>query len=355
MSSIDLDPQVRQFLQGYDLGPISGVRERGGGMFLRPMMIAAGARSVVLRRHSFRSTESSFQFQAESVEFAAGRGVRCARVIPRRDGGFGEAVDGRWWALHDYIEGQPIAWPRWSELKDRPGFMRRLGGKIALLHDALRDARPGGDASLPVECPPVQFDFLPAVRNHWQESMRQLQVAEIPAANSRAALCNNAGVLEDHWRWLEDYWAQHGRDLPRQIVHGDVSPVNMVFAHDSSDEFALIDWDNLHVGLRMYDALGDVQNRAPADLWQTAQLNTQHIGEYLKGYAESTNLPLSAAEQACVPAFCLARHLEDLRQRLHVLSTLPAERDAEYARLIEIRLRFMRQIRELTERNHPWM
>lgn len=242
-------------------------------------------------------------------------------------------------------------------MKDRAGFMRRLGARVAHAHNALQDARPDGQAALPVECPPVQFDRLPDVRRHWHESMRRLRdQPDIAARHSREALIANDSTLEQHWDWLEAFWNAQGSNLPRQIVHGDVSPVNMVFASDSSDDFALIDWDNLHVGLRMYDALGDVQNRAPAEQWETVQWNAEHVRQYLIGYGEALRQPPSAAELASVPMFCLARHMEDLRQRLHVLATLPPERDVEYSRIIAIRLRFMRQIREHAERNgERWM
>jgi len=350
---LTLPHQTLLFLNAYGITTVTRATELGGGMFLRPLMIETAASTVVLRRHGFRSSEEVFRFQAEAVEFAASHGVRCARVIRRLDGRFGEVRDGAFWALHEYIDGQPLPWPKWAELKDQPGFMRQLGARIALLHDSLRELPPGGDPHLSVDCPPVQFDFLDDVRAHWRSSMRSLQDANLEATRSRDLLCENRHVLEDHWDWAESVWKAHGHHIPRQVVHGDLSPVNMVYQPDAQD-FALIDWDNLHVGLRLYDALGDVQNRAPADTWETARLRVDHVREYLAGYAATTTVPLSNAEKACIPMFCVARHLEDLRQRLHVLTSLATDRDIEYSKLITIRLRFMTQVRDLLEKHEPW-
>jgi hypothetical protein len=46
-----------------------------------------------------------------------------------------------------------------------------------------------------------------------------------------------------------------------------------------------------------------------------------------------------------VAAFNLARQLEDLRQRLQTVVTMPAERDEEYATLVYIRLTIMEQLK----------
>ena len=167
-----------------------------------------------------------------------------------------------------------------------------------------------------------------------------------PAAQSRERLLALRQEIDIEWsRLAEDTAALRVASLARQPVHGDVSPVNMVFQEDGL-RFALIDWDCAHSGIRLYDALGDVLNRRPAELAASCPSDPGEVRDYLRGYAAATNAPLTDRELACVPLFCRARQLEDLRQRLAVLPRLPADRDTEYAALIDMRVNSIRLIRE---------
>jgi hypothetical protein len=64
----------------------------------------------------------------------------------------------------------------------------------------------------------------------------------------------------------------------------------------------------------------------------------------LDGYAAGLARPLTELERRLVPTFCLARQLEDLRQRLYGISRLDASQDLRYARLIAMRVEMMDQI-----------
>jgi hypothetical protein len=105
-----------------------------------------------------------------------------------------------------------------------------------------------------------------------------------------------------------------------------------------------IDWDCTHLGTRLYDALGDVLNRPPDHRTDLNQFCQDHVDEYLEGYASGFSSPMSPEELRLVPLFCLARQLEDLRQRLYVLDQLDAAHDGLYAQLIKMRVEMMDQI-----------
>ncbi|MCC6731007.1 MAG: phosphotransferase [Chthonomonadales bacterium] len=326
----------------YDVGEVIGAAVLEGGMFLRPVLLTTTTGRYVLRAHTFRRTEARFGFQAGLVEHAAAGGVRCARVVRDRRGRWGEAVDGAFVALHEYADGRLYTWPEWSARK-REGFLRRLGGGVARVHDALADARPVGDARLDPALPPIQFDRPGAARADYQARIAALREARgAHASRARAALLACAERVDGLFAWL----GRAVEDLRlaaagRQAVHGDISPVNMVFAPDS-EAFALIDWDCARREPRIYDALGDVLLRAPWDAPDDAR--QEEVAEYLAGYGETTARPLTATERAGVPAFCVARQLEDLRQRLAVLPRLAESRDTEYAALVAMRLACMERI-----------
>jgi Ser/Thr protein kinase RdoA (MazF antagonist) len=159
---------------------------------------------------------------------------------------------------------------------------------------------------------------------------------------SRAALLENQGTITEMWNVLAAGVARHGiGESVLQLVHGDVSPVNLIF---DKEDVTLIDWDCLHYGIRAYDALGDVVNRPPMNGVSGAEFRCREAQRVLNGYRRGTSSPLSRRERESIGVFSIARQLEDLRQRMAVLPSLREEQDACYAALIHGRVRMLRQI-----------
>jgi Ser/Thr protein kinase RdoA (MazF antagonist) len=332
----------------YDLGELQPVRTLAGGMFASPLLVQTERGLHVCRRQAFRSTAAAFRFQAEAIASAAQQGVLCARVACTRGGDWSVSLPGAQGviAIHQYVEGHCEDWNNWHARKlASDGFLYRLGQRVAAMHDALTVALPAGDARLPIGLPPIQFAHLASIRHEWQGSIEILRLEKSVAANeAREALLTLMPRIEAHWSSLEENLRQlQIGSLPRQIVHGDISPVNLVFS--AADEPYFIDWDCVHVGYRLYDALGDVLNRRCDDPASSNQFSAEEVRAYLEGYDATASVPLSDAERRLVPAFCLARQLEDLRQRLFALPTLAASLDAKYARLIARRVAMMDQIK----------
>ncbi|MEQ8847283.1 phosphotransferase [Botrimarina sp.] len=317
-----------------------------GGMFAKPLLLRAGEGRFVLRRHTIRSTSEAFRFQAESIDAAARAGVACAEVVPATSGAWSvPAGDGSHVvALHRYVDGEVIDWPRWRERCERePGFLESLGRAVGRLHTALAEARPAGDPELSVGAPPIRFDRLPEIRRHWERSVLTLLARGERDDEARAAILGSRARIDGHWDWLERQVARcEVASLPRQPVHGDVSAVNIVWAADGQPAF--IDWDAAHVGWRLYDALGDILNRTPNGRPDQNRFRVDHVARYLAGYESALRSPLTQPEREAIPAFCLARQLEDLRQRVATLPTLPPANRRLYAELIAMRVDMMDQI-----------
>ncbi|MBI3920120.1 MAG: phosphotransferase [Armatimonadetes bacterium] len=337
--------ETAELLNSYDVGMMSELRLLGGGMFLKPLLVVTDQGKYVLRGHAFRSTARQFQVQAEVVNRAADLGVRCPRVLRDHEGYFGHDREGVCWAVHEYLEGNLYTWPAWRAAKRDASFLRGLGNQVAATHHALAGIEEGGSATLSPSLPPIQFRFLDEIRQHWDSSLDALErQASAPAPRTTETFLCRRQRLAEPWEWLGEQVEALGiAQWPRQLVHGDVSPVNLVF-DEAGREFGLIDWDCLHDGLRLYDALGDVLNRPPVEFIDAARYESDAVQCYLEGYCDHAKPALTAEEIAAVPVFCLARQLEDLRQRLHVLATLPDEQDEVYAQLVEARLRIMEDI-----------
>jgi len=313
-----------------------------GGMFSQPLALWADGRRYVLRTHTFRKSVDAFRFQAEAIAAAADRGVPCARVLRLRDGTWCQPAAGGHGvlAVHEFVDGRTDDWLAWHERKGSPQFLRDLGKQTARLHNVLRVAQPGGDPTLSIDLPPILFDCLSAIRRQWDRDLDQLALSQSHSPSVRRLLGLRQRIGE-HWQVLQETLAPHLPSLPRQIVHGDVSPVNLIAGRHG---WAFIDWDCVHVGWRLYDALGDVLNRPPMERPDLNSFRADQVAAYLQGYAEALDEPLTDSEKAMVPAFCLARQLEDLRQRVRALPGLADEVDAEYAILIARRVDMLDQI-----------
>lgn len=343
VASLQFDAERAAFLERFDFNSVEPLGELGGGMFSRPVLIEGDGRRYLMRAHRFRSTVESFRFQAETIAWTADRGIACSRVVPLRDGSWCQRRQGTpgVLALHEYVEGSTEDWLQWHERKDAAeAFLPDLGRQVARLHNVLRQAGPAGELALAVELPPIQFDRLEDIHRLWNAELDRLHGSTAKSQPARVLLQLRSRI-EEHWRALFAS-APHIAKLPRQIVHGDISPVNLVLRQD--EEWAFIDWDCVHIGWRIYDALGDVLNRPPVEYPELNQFRPDHVAAYLSGYERELDEALTATERDLVPAFCLARQLEDLRQRVQALTGLNEELEEQYAVMITRRVEMMDQI-----------
>lgn len=332
-----------EVLADFGLGAIRGVEVLSGGMFSKPLSITTDSGQCVLRGHRFRDTYETLRFQISVLDALHAQGIPCPRVLRSRSGQTGFLRDGVLWALYEYVPGTKYSWSEWQEHKRKPGFLERLGAGIARVHDALAAIEPEGDARFSPSHPPIQFDSIDRIREEWEENMEQLAHApERRVRQSRGALLEHRAAIADTWRLLaEASGSLAGGALPKQLVHGDVSPVNLIF---SADSVTLIDWDCLHYGLRVYDAMGDILNRPPSTEASRADFRAEEIDALFKGYDSAALRPLRDRERSRAGVLSLARQLEDLRQRMAVISQLSEAEDAQYAVLIHGRVRMLDQI-----------
>jgi len=347
VDSPQLDVVQRACLDHYDLGRIESAGALTGGMFAQPVLLRTDRGPRILRVHTFRATESAFRFQAETVQWAFDQGVPCAPVQPTREGAWSVPLPGEEGAaaVHHYVEGASSDWPAWHRRKEtEPDFLWRLGGYVGQMHNQLATAQPSGDPNLSSTLPPIQFAYLEPTYAHWQESISRINdQEEIACCAARRRLLELDPQIDRHWqRLLTLADRRQIAALPRQIVHGDVSAVNLVW--DEGNRAVFIDWDAVHYGHRLYDALGDVLNRVPENRPDWNRFRSDHVEQFLAGYSEVLDDPLSDLELELAPTFCLARQLEDLRQRVAALPRLAQAEDRKYARLIQMRVEMMDQI-----------
>lgn len=158
-------------------------------------------------------------------------GLAAPRLVRTDDGQFScPGDDGRRWRLLTWIDGVNY------HTVPGPGHAARAAGLIARFHDALLPTAAG--AALP------SSDF-----HDTGERMRRLETV-LDRAADLASL--GEAVLEAWSRWCADTPASP----PPRPAHGDLKISNVIFAPDSEEAIALIDFDTL--GRHGLDAeLGD--------------------------------------------------------------------------------------------------
>jgi len=341
-----VETHVEAILAHWDLGEVHAAVELSGGMFLRPLRLVTDKGSFVLRGHTFRVTEESFRFQFDIVNGCADAGIPCPRIIPTRDGSIGVGHSGAFMAIHEYAKGKVHDWASWQGLKSNDaGFLHRLGGEVSRMHAALGRLKPGGDPGLAINLPPMRFGRIAEQREDFESAAARLVNVKPPDAGAtREAFLGLLPRCRRQWvriaKWTKDLGVEAIPTLP---VHGDVSAVNMVFPDETAPP-VFIDWDACHAGLRMYDALGDVLNRPPHEKPEWNLFHREEVESYVSGYRESADPPVSDAELGAVPLFCLARQMEDLRQRLFTIDRVTRDFDEANAILVRRRVEMMEQI-----------
>lgn len=339
-----LDQEQTMFLKHFGFSEVDVLLPLRGGMFSRPLLIRGDGRCYLIRNHSFRTTPNAFVFQAEVLDWAANHGVSCARVIPLLDGSWCRPLQDRSgvMALHEFIDGDTEGWEEWHVHKESDAeALPLLGRCVAHMHNTLRKAPTVGDPRLAIELPPIQFGRLHEAWTHWDSSLESLKRHLQQSVVSDVLLQVNERV-NAHWQRLLNAVKPYVRLMPCQVVHGDISPVNLISR--ASGGWSFIDWDCVHHGWRTYDAIGDVLNRPPDKSPELNVFRPDHVSAYLAGYDSEANPPLTQEEWHLVPAFCLARQLEDLRQRVRALPNLSTSQEELYASLIQRRVEMMDQI-----------
>ncbi|MBF89195.1 MAG: hypothetical protein CMG75_05920 [Candidatus Marinimicrobia bacterium] len=336
------------YLEMYDLGEIGKTYELQGGMFLKPIVVESKRGKFVLRLHTFRSEPLSFEYQAEILYQASLEGLLCPQVIRTEDGSWGFPTPDGYCALHEYVEGVMVDWETWYRLKLRPGFLEALGRKVAKLHDILRRIKVNGKDNLDIFLPPIQFDKLEDIRVDWRKRLENLKEKPFACKPAPKKFLEVQDQIEVFWDKLEmSILKSDLLNLNAQPVHGDISAVNFIFnseRRDDPEEAVFIDWDCVHKGPRIYDALGDVLLRIPSKHPEWNKFSCEEIERYLNSYNKTSEIPLQENEIEVIGVCIMARQLEDLRQRLQIIPTLSEPEGIKNANLIDMRLEMMNQI-----------
>jgi Ser/Thr protein kinase RdoA (MazF antagonist) len=200
--------EVAGLLDEYDVGTVLAAGPLPGGSEA-VLRVRTGRGMYVLKRAQRRA---DVELQASVAEFLNGRGIRQPRVVPTRAGSM-VSRDGTF--VQEFLPGSLALQPATAQVT---ATMRHVGA----YHRELPDF-------------PGRFDPENSV---WQRVADPAYlVAELPGLLARAGLADRGtlaglSVLDRDRRRLEN--------LPRQLVHGDIGPDNVLMTGD--EVVAIIDF-----------------------------------------------------------------------------------------------------------------
>ncbi len=200
---------VPSLLREYDLGPLADAQPLAGGS-AAVLRISAGRGSFVLKQ---AGRLADIELQARAAEHLNDRGVRQARILPTRAGGL-VSSDGHY--LQEFLPGAIALRP---DSQQTSAAMRHIGAYHHTLADVPGEYVPDtGSLWLRVADPSYLLRYLPGL----------LARRNLAGPGELAAL----RTLDQSSRRLAG--------LPRQVVHGDVAPDNVLM--QGNEVVAVIDF-----------------------------------------------------------------------------------------------------------------
>ncbi|MEM8756962.1 MAG: phosphotransferase [Planctomycetota bacterium] len=269
----------------YELGVIHAVVPFRRGSRRSPKVVLETSRGRLLlkRRAAGQADVGRVTFAHAVIDRLTGRGVPAARLIRTRDGRGCARIGDRLYEMFEFVQGVRY---------DRSIVATQAAGQtLAALHRAVALSTPPGR---PQE---GTYHAAAIVRR----SLEELAANGDAAAASLGLLYERAGARA----------ADEGFNAwPRQVIHSDFHPGNLVFAAQGdvrrSRVLAVLDFDACRLGPRALDIANGAAQFAVTrsgdrpEAWPV-ELDRRRLGAFLTGYDTSPDAVLSRAELRALP------------------------------------------------------
>ena len=278
----------------YELGIIRSVLEfrRGSRRSPKVVLVCSRGKLLLKRRAAGRESAQLVAFSHAVQSHLNRRGFPLARLVPTRDGRTSVTYDGMVFELFEFIDG--------TRFDRSAGSTLDAGRALGQLHRVAATHTPAGQ--------PANQGSYPAA------PIVPASLHEIPSACSRPQL----GPVCERLASVYERASARSRVLgvsswPRQVVHCDYHPGNLVFAPPAQDPAetgsrvrAVLDFDACRIGPRAIDIANGAlqfsvtrQGLDPAD-WPV-ELDMTRLRAFLTGYDGVPDCLLSKAELAALP------------------------------------------------------
>ena len=305
-------------LSHYDTGVISDIRtiRRGSGDAPKALLRTARGTLLLKRRGASRADPRRVAFSHQLQLHLASRGFPLPRLLGARDDNNSMLEHrGHLYELFEYVAGDAYS--------GAENETRAAGRALAILHRLTADFRPAD--------PPASrgFHANPATVAHLGRIAERGPSDEARAAETLRGLYESAArrVAElgyDHW--------------PRQVVHGDWHPGNVVFR--AGEVSAALDYDAAHVDARSADvASGALQfslrrGGDNLDEWPT-EPEERRLSWFLAGYDSVEGCRLSESELRAAPRLMIESLIAETAGPIAETGSFGRHEGAPFLRMIE--------------------
>jgi len=265
-------------LSHYDLGIVARVREyrRGSRRAPKLRLTTEAGEYLLKRRAPARAVETRVALAHRLQRTLAERKFPIAPLVPTRAGDDGVWLDERSYELFVFVDGDGFS--------RSPASAEAGGAALARLHSI---AATMGEVS---GAPSGSFHAMPAI----DQSLPQ-----IPAAVAAVESDVESDALKRTCRLLAHGYREAGRraesaglsGMPRQIIHGDWHPGNLIYAGDTVA--AVVDFDSVRLEPRISDVANGLLQFAmlmgePDDpLSWPEGLDPKRVESFLRGYDQT--------------------------------------------------------------------
>jgi homoserine kinase type II len=219
------------------------------------VVVTTSAGRKLLKRYKASVTAPSVVHEHSILRHLNALDFPTPRLVAAADGATAREVGGRWHALFDYLPGyfhyHEHLWP--------PRTYRTLVGLSAQALGALHEALDGFS---PQGINPNGFASLDGPRHHdlqwYLEGLERARAHRRDAdggAAFRAMLDREGGPVEQQLRALDRELA--AADLPRQVIHGDYGPYNLLFRR--GERVVILDFELARIDWRVADVAKSLQ------------------------------------------------------------------------------------------------
>ncbi len=221
---------------------------------------------------------------------------RIPRLITKADGKAYIEADGRPYMIYQYAAGDFAVWGEQMGVRLQPTMKM-----LAELHAVLKNYQ--GD-SVGHEPPDVADDLHQKTRAF--ESLRD-RLSEGPT--SAPWVTSFKAIAQDYVATLQKISSEFPRAnyarLPRQFIHGDFAPIQIMYAQDGFDPRFVVDWENAIRDLRVVDFVRGIVSLG----WPVSDENLVDAVARYQIEAEKIGTRLLDEEIHLVPYFNLLHHL----------------------------------------------
>lgn len=281
------EEESERVLSVYDLGRLEGYRRPAvGHTRSQNLILQTNKGAKLLKRYKTSLDREAIAYEHSVLMRLDAAKFPAPRLVANREGETCTELDGRYYAITDFIEGFKYSDFFISE-RAKKGFVESAACTLACYHRLIDGFVPAGKK---------RDGFMPGNRKRWQESDWYLHEFDKYKELLRGSERPTRFFRDNINRFKQDLVILGGKleksdgSLPRLVIHGDYGPYNLLFKGDQLA--AVLDFECAHLDWRAWDVIGAIYRfagtRTGIDLEQAGiffaayqsgcALSTQEIG-----------------------------------------------------------------------------